>query len=510
MSVTQHQGLGSIRWRLTGSFVLVTLLLALSLLWVLSTVALLQLRSNANLAMVADQARLIAAKVHPGMSEAEFRQVAISADKRIPVWIQPTVPSEPPLVYYIVTLLDQNGRIEASTAPEEHPLGAFLDQIEPAPISNMLAAVQHDGSGTAAESAWIEPQHQPMALVPVTVNQVRKMVFARIVGFPAPDQLMNSLQPLLRASVVVWLVLSLILGLGYGWLASHSISTRLQRVMAASQALAAGESAPRVEDSSPDEIGQLARQFNVMSERLSTQIHDLRALAEQNAELARRNAELAILEERSRVARELHDSVSQELFSLSMLASATRRLLTRKPEVIDSQLAQLEALSRQALQDTRGLIFALRPAELDGRGLGPALHDLAGAARDRQGLDVELTISGTQPLPLEHEEVLFRIAQEALANVARHSGVRAVELELDVGPEQVELNVIDHGRGFDTSTPHSSRSFGLRSMSERAAALGGSCEVSSQAGQGTVVRVVLPIKRQEQPQNARGGATHVD
>ena len=110
---------------------------------------------------------------------------------------------------------------------------------------------------------------------------------------------------------------------------------------------------------------------------------------------------------------------------------------------------------------------------------------------------------------------ILSLTAEAVEDVSRSSvladsGVRAAELELDVGPEGVELSVIDHGRGFDTNAPRSSRSFGLRSMNERAESLGGSCEVTSQVGQGTVVRVVLPIKRQEQPQIAPEGAMHVD
>lgn len=144
------------------------------------------------------------------------------------------------------------------------------------------------------------------------------------------------------------------------------------------------------------------------------------------------------------------------------------------------------------MQETRSLIFALRPAQLDGRGLGPALRDLQTAARERQGLEINLHIGGERRLPLEHEQALFRITQEALANVVRHSGARQANVDLHYTDQNVCLTIRDHGQGFDLLAPRNARLIGLLSMRERAAALGGTLAVDSVPAQGTTVSVCLP------------------
>ena len=368
----------------------------------------------------------------------------------------------------------------------------------------------HGITETAQLAGWVDPGHQLVGAVPVLADDGRVLgvVFSRsntlltgqVLGQFALS-LLIFLGPVLAASSLI--------GLLYGWFAGRGFSRRLKRLTAANAALAAGDLTRRVEDGSADEIGELSRQFNAMAAQLSENMRALRLLADQNAQLAERSAQLAAVEERNRLARDLHDSVSQELFSLSMLAAASRRLIEQKPEVAAQQLDEIQQTARRALQETRSLIFALRPAALDDRGLAPAVRDLAGAARERQGLQVDLSIGGERRLPLAHEQALFRILQEALANVARHSGVRLAEVALRYDDEQVSLTVRDRGRGFDLDTPHSARSVGLDSMRERAAALGGQLSVASAPGQGTTVTVTLPVadevRRQSESVTLRQG-----
>lgn len=277
------------------------------------------------------------------------------------------------------------------------------------------------------------------------------------------------------------------------WSARRSFSRRLKRLTEATAAFASGDLSRRVKDRSVDEIGQLSRQFNSMAEQLAENIRALRLLADKNAQLAEHAAELAQVEERNRLARDLHDSVSQELFSLTMLSAAAGRLIDSRPELAAAQLREIQATAQRALQETRSLIFALRPAMLDGRGLGPALHDLVPAAQERQGLQIDLSISGERRLPLDHEQALFRIVQEALANVARHSAVREVQVTLDYHDDQVCLTISDQGKGFDPAAPRNARSVGLDSMAERTTALGGKFHIESAPGRGTCVTVTLPV-----------------
>jgi signal transduction histidine kinase len=194
--------------------------------------------------------------------------------------------------------------------------------------------------------------------------------------------------------IVPVLIVSSLIGLIYGWFAGRGFSRRLLRLTEANAALAAGDLSWRVDDRSVDEIGQLGRQFNLMADQLGENLGVLRLLADQNAQLAERAAQLATIEERNRLARDLHDSISQELFSLSMLAAAARRAIDKKPAAATARLEEIQATAQRTLQETRNLIFALRPAALDDRGLGPALRDLAAAAADRQGMCIDLSISG--------------------------------------------------------------------------------------------------------------------
>ena len=166
------------------------------------------------------------------------------------------------------------------------------------------------------------------------------------------------------------LIVSSLIGLVYGWFAGRGFSRRLLRLTEANAALATGDLAWRVDDSSVDEIGQLGRQFNLMADQLGENLRVLRLLADQKAQLAERAAQIATIEERNRLARDLHDSISLELFSLSMLAAAARRVIDKKPAAVTAHLEERQATAQRTLQETRSLIFALRPSALDDRGLG--------------------------------------------------------------------------------------------------------------------------------------------
>jgi two-component system, NarL family, sensor histidine kinase LiaS len=149
-------------------------------------------------------------------------------------------------------------------------------------------------------------------------------------------------------------------------------------------------------------------------------------------------------------------------------------------------------MAQRALHETRALIFALRPAALGDQGLAPALRQLRDEAAGRLGLQISLNVAGERRIPLEQEQALFRITQEALANVAKHSGAQAATVGLDYSDTQTCLEVCDQGRGFNTRAPRKAQSLGLISIGERAAAVGGTCQVESTPGVGTTVRVCVP------------------
>jgi signal transduction histidine kinase len=220
------------------------------------------------------------------------------------------------------------------------------------------------------------------------------------------------------------------------------------------------------------------------------------AIALTHARLYERSRELSVVEERTRLARELHDAVAQTLFSLRLTAQAAAGLVRKDPERAEAELRRVGELSRQALAELRSVIVELRPADLAADGLAATLAKHIEVLRRAHGVEIALTVDGSHGADADVETAAYRIAQEALANALRHSGARRLSVRLDAGDEQLRLLVTDDGAGFDPAgarrqAPHVG-SLGLTSMLERAAAVGGRLDVVSAPGGGTTVRLLVP------------------
>jgi signal transduction histidine kinase len=212
--------------------------------------------------------------------------------------------------------------------------------------------------------------------------------------------------------------------------------------------------------------------------------------------------ELAAVEERNRLARELHDSVTQTIFSMTLIADAARILLERDPTKAGAQIDRLLELARSALAEMRSLISHLRPKTVAEEGLIPALRRHVAERGSQGGLTVALNLEGYAEddtrLPPETEEALFRIVQEALNNVVKHAQSDRAEVRLRLRDELVSLLVEDSGLGFDPTRVSSGAShLGLTSMRERVRALGGTLEIESQQGAGTRIKVEVPLAEEE-------------
>jgi signal transduction histidine kinase len=205
---------------------------------------------------------------------------------------------------------------------------------------------------------------------------------------------------------------------------------------------------------------------------------------------------LAALEERQRLARELHDSVSQVLYGVGLGARTGRALLDRAtiPSELKSSLVEsldyVLSLAEAGLAEMRALIFELRPDSLEREGLVAALTRQAAALRARHKLAVHTDFHEEPLLSFEAKEALYRIAQESLNNTVKHAQAERVDIRLGVRQGEVTLELMDDGVGFDPQAEYSGH-MGLNSMHERAAQIGGILEIVSEAGQGTVVRVRL-------------------
>jgi len=217
------------------------------------------------------------------------------------------------------------------------------------------------------------------------------------------------------------------------------------------------------------------------------------AIAIQNAHLYARTRELAVLEERNRLSRELHDSVIQSLYSLNLLAGGWQRLVDNDQHLeIFQYLQKVRQISDQALREMRLLVHQLRPPVLEEVGLLDALHQRLDAVEKRAGIETRLVVDGDLELPYALEEPFYWIAQEALNNAVKHGGPAAISIWLSFEEAEIVLEVQDDGCGFDLSKTQSGGGIGLRTMQERASAIQASLTIKTAPGQGTLIRVAAP------------------
>jgi PAS domain S-box-containing protein len=198
----------------------------------------------------------------------------------------------------------------------------------------------------------------------------------------------------------------------------------------------------------------------------------------------------AVAAERSRLARELHDSVTQALYSVTLYAEATRLALsTGKQAVAIENLAELHNMAREAMVDMRMLIFELHPPELKEEGLVSALQARLAAVESRARLNTEIRVKGERRLSIAVEEALFRIALEALNNVVKHANAQQVTIVLEFGDGGTRLEITDDGAGFDPASAREAGGMGLLGIEQRVETIGGTLNVESKPGRGSTVRV---------------------
>jgi two-component system nitrate/nitrite sensor histidine kinase NarX len=238
-------------------------------------------------------------------------------------------------------------------------------------------------------------------------------------------------------------------------------------------------------------FGDTGEELSVDEKTLLASIADHIGLAVENVRLRRQAEETAVLEDRQRLARELHDAVNQSLFSASVIAETLPRLWERNPLVVQQNLGELHRLIRGALAEMRILLLELRPVSMANAVLGDLLSQLVDGVKGRTQLDVALHIQGQHELPTLVKKNLFRIAQEALNNVVKHARANHVKLTLDHSTERVTLCICDDGQGFSRQDVDGGH-LGLQIMRERAEEIGASLTIASQAGSGAKITAVWP------------------
>jgi PAS domain S-box-containing protein len=226
----------------------------------------------------------------------------------------------------------------------------------------------------------------------------------------------------------------------------------------------------------------------------------LRAMADQATSavdygrLLHASQEKVALEQRQRLARDLHDSVSQAVYGIALGARSAKELLAKDPAQVQEPLEYVLRLSEAALVEMRALIFELRPEALEREGLAGALKHHTAVLRARYGIAVEESLAAEPLTSWDSKQALYRVAQEALHNAGRHARATRVRIALSQDDSEIRLEVQDNGVGFDSQSAFPGH-FGLNTMRERATDLGGRVDIESRPGAGTMVRAVIPVSQ---------------
>lgn len=283
--------------------------------------------------------------------------------------------------------------------------------------------------------------------------------------------------PIIRSATIVigiWLVLALLGTIGI-LITIRNFTRPIVKLTQTTHAIAeTGDLTKTAMIRRPDEVGQLSQAFDQMIERLD----------QSEIRLAH-----AAAEERNRLARDLHDAVSQTLFSASLIAEVVPRLWDRNQPEARRRLEEVRQLTRGALAEMRTLLLELRPSSLVDAEIGYLMRQLGEAITGRSRIPVTVTVDGQCHVPTEVKIAMYRIAQESLNNVAKHSGAQEAKLSLACEPNQVTLKVMDNGKGFNVAD-NSNKSLGMGIIRERAREIGAILSIQSQMNKGTEISVV--------------------
>jgi NarL family two-component system sensor histidine kinase LiaS len=268
-----------------------------------------------------------------------------------------------------------------------------------------------------------------------------------------------------------------LIGTIFGALTSKGMVKRMQRVSQVTDAWSQGDFTDFIDDPVGDEISQLSLRLNNMAEQLQ--------------QFLKKRQEIAVSEERNRLARDLHDSAKQEALAASFHLGTALTLFERDPESAKNHLLEAEGLVDSVRKELTDLIHELRPPSMNGARFDETLNEYLIEWAHQTGIGATFNVEGFVDLSLEIKQALYRIMQEALANVTRHSSAEKVKVSLKYGDTSVQFSISDDGLGFDSHQQY--EGMGLASMRERAESLGGSFNIESEAGKGTkiVVKVLI-------------------
>lgn len=247
-----------------------------------------------------------------------------------------------------------------------------------------------------------------------------------------------------------------------------------------------------------EEMTYLSEALFALSKRLNHQVEALQSLVEEKTVRLESEKKMATIEERQRLARDLHDAVSQQLFALAMLSEAAMRQIDKQPTKAKEQLMDIKALAEQAQAEMRALMLHLRPIHLANQDLKTGLLHLINELKEKVKIAFDLDIDPVACLSHPVEEHLFRIIQEGLSNTLRHANCKRVSLTVKESTSFITVKLSDDGQGFNLEEAKAKKtSYGLKTMQERTEEVGGYFKITTSINSGTTIQLRIPCVRNE-------------
>ncbi|MDX1807398.1 MAG: sensor histidine kinase [Paenisporosarcina sp.] len=315
-------------------------------------------------------------------------------------------------------------------------------------------------------------------------------VLIQLLVLVIPKFHLSFVESLLFISITFLVVLCT--GFWFGNKTGSDMSTRMTDILAGFGQLQNGKNA-RLVVQIEDEIGLVEDGFNDLSDQMNGQLKSLQRLVDQNVVMIKQAEQAAMTEERQKIARELHDAVSQQLFALSMLASAAERSALKAPEQAVPLIQKMAILSVKTLNEMRALLLHLRPIDLQNKSLYTAISELINELESRTDVVFEFRFSKDSCLSQGSEEHVYRMVQEVLANCLRHAEAQQVKIVGEVAEKQFILRIRDDGNGFDPAKKKQT-SYGLITIRERCEEIGGTARLFAREGEGTEWTFHIPCQ----------------
>jgi NarL family two-component system sensor histidine kinase LiaS len=382
-------------------------------------------------------------------------------------------------------LLDHEGILLGIDNPSLVPgavVGQPLDRGILPDLDGALTAALNGESDPEKLFITLEPHERFYFAIPVTDEDDQEVLGAVIIymdHLPTANDIPETLIQFLGRSLLILLLAAGVVGAIFGAITASGMVSRLERVSQVTDAWSQGDFSEFIQDSAGDEISQMVERLNHMAEQLQ--------------QFLKRSQEMAVSEERNRLARDLHDSAKQEALAASFHLGTALTLYESDPESAKSHLVEADNLVDSVRGELTDLIHELRPQSMNGKSFDETLNEYIIEWAHQTGIEANLEVEGYIDMPLETKQALFRLMQEALANVTRHSAADKVDVTMSFKDNVVEFCINDDGQGFDVKQQHDG--MGLDSMRERVESLGGNFSLQSEFGHGTKVCAVIPIEQ---------------